>query len=490
MGRYGLYYRQYFNQNTLNGEPTHKVPVTPSEPEIIGTAIPTADVGQLHDNSADQLLRYIREQHSKRVVAPWVSSIACLILLGMIAREVALWVVACCILLAIVAHYLISRFDAGRKRVLLTFNLEDSASTKYASLRDAIKALTSSQKIWRVITRDRSLDTKYTAGATEIISRKNATIAMCPPPHVEVNVPIWNMGLSDQSLYFFPDRMLVYQGAQIGAVPYADVNATCCTTRFVESDGVPTDARVVGTTWRYTNKGGGPDRRFANNPQIPIAEYAQVVLRSKAGLNFLLHSSNAAAAQRFVSGLSMYGSTVMTTQVAESSGGSTPDKTKPTLTNSALEGWGWAAAPVLLAVMLLAMAVGPRGSYLQTPPPQTPAQTGIIQQPLPQVRILRQKGMQVVVAIPAGTSDSDLLRLLDDLRVKVKTSRLSELGIDTSQRLSPPAGGAIFVFRTDGKTIPTLADSDATLKWNRKETTATLRKPDGKHVPAFGSAAQ
>ncbi len=237
-------------------------------------------------------------------------------------------------------------------------------------------------------------------------------------------------------------------------------------------------------------RAGGPDRRFANNPQIPIAEYAQVVLRSKAGLNFLLHSSNAAAAQRFVSGLSMYGSTVMTTQVAESSGGSMPDKTESSLTNSALEGWGWAAAPVLLAVMLLAMAVGPRGSYLQTPRPQTPAQTGIIQQPLPQVRILRQKGMQVVVAIPAGTSDSDLLRLLDDLRVRVKTSRLSELGIDTSQRPSPPSGGAIFVFRTDGKTVPTLAESDATLKWNRKETTATLRKADGKHVPAFGSAAQ
>ena len=81
----------------------------------------------------------------------------------------------------------------------------------------------------------------------------------------------------------------------------------------------PNDARVVETTWRYTNKGGGPDRRFANNPSIPVAEYAQLLLHSKAGMNFLLHGSNLAASQKFTQGISGYCSAVVTTQVGETS---------------------------------------------------------------------------------------------------------------------------------------------------------------------------
>jgi len=39
--------------------------------------------------------------------------------------------------------------------------------------------------------------------------------------------------------------------------------------------------KVIGYTWQYVNKDGGPDRWFANNPQIPIASYEQVpALRS------------------------------------------------------------------------------------------------------------------------------------------------------------------------------------------------------------------
>jgi hypothetical protein len=483
MGRYGLYYRQYFNQNATNSTPGNAIPVIPTELPVVGTIIPTADVTQFQDSSAEELLSYIREQHSKKVLAPWVSAGAGLLVVGMLTREVALWLVASCIVLTIVAHFVINRFDAGRKRVTLGYTLDESARAQYDSLLDSMKALFSSNRIWRVITSDRSLDTKYTSGATDIISRKGAVITMRPPPHVVVNVPVWNMGLSDQSLYFFPDRILVYQGAEIGAVPYADLNATTSTTRYVESEGVPSDARVVGTTWRYTNKGGGPDRRFANNPQIPVAEYAQIVLRSKTGLNFLLHCSNVTAAHKFVDGLSGYCSTVVTAHVAEHSGTSTSDSTEASLTSSALEGWGWAAAPVLLIGMLLAMFVGPHGSYLQESPPQNPAPTAVIQQPLPEVRILRQKGMQVVMAIPAETSDSDLLRVLDDLRVKVESARFSELGIKT---VSPVSKGAIFVFRIDGKIIPALSQSDATLKWTRKEITGTLRKADGTRVPAFG----
>jgi hypothetical protein len=82
MGRYGLYYRQYFGRSEPNGTPSRVTPVAPAEPAVIGTLIPTADVTQLRDSSAEELLRYIREQHAKAIIAPWISAGAGLILVG------------------------------------------------------------------------------------------------------------------------------------------------------------------------------------------------------------------------------------------------------------------------------------------------------------------------------------------------------------------------------------------------------------------------
>jgi hypothetical protein len=48
---------------------------------------------------------------------------------------------------------------------------------------------------------------------------------------------------------------------------------------------VPSDAKVVGSTWRYVNKSGGSDRRFNNNTEIPIVLYEQVQLTSPSGLS-------------------------------------------------------------------------------------------------------------------------------------------------------------------------------------------------------------
>jgi DnaJ-like protein len=63
-------------------------------------------------------------------------------------------------------------------------------------------------------------------------------------------------------------------------------------TRFIEDDPVPADATIVDRTWRYDNKNGGPDRRFNNNVQLPVAQYGVLVLTSSRGLNIHLHTSN------------------------------------------------------------------------------------------------------------------------------------------------------------------------------------------------------
>ena len=201
----------------------------------------------------------------------------------------------------------------------------------------------------------------------------------------------------------------------------------------------------------------------------------------------MLHCSNVLASQKFVEGLSLYCSTLVTAHASHGPSDFAPDKGESSVTASALEGWGWVAAPILLSIMLVAMFVGPHESYSLSSPARSPAPTEAVLQPLPTVRLLRQRGMQIVVAIPAETSDSDLLRVLDDLRVKAESARLSELGIKTAKQASSPPRGKILIFRTEGKAIPALSQNDADLKWNGRTTTATIRRPDGTRVPAFAS---
>jgi hypothetical protein len=57
---------------------------------------------------------------------------------------------------------------------------------------------------------------------------------------------------------------------------------------------------VVGHTWRFVNKQGGPDRRFNNNAQQPVCLYGELTFTSPGGLNCLLHLSNPEAGERFV----------------------------------------------------------------------------------------------------------------------------------------------------------------------------------------------
>jgi hypothetical protein len=52
----------------------------------------------------------------------------------------------------------------------------------------------------------------------------------------------------------------------------------------------------VGTTWKYVNKGGGPDHRYKNNPQLPIMQYGQLTITGPSGFNFIWQTSRAAAA--------------------------------------------------------------------------------------------------------------------------------------------------------------------------------------------------
>jgi len=143
-------------------------------------------------------------------------------------------------------------------------------------------------------------DRKYHAGASSLVRRKSTFIRKAQPPYLKTNIETISIGVGRQTLHFFPDRVLVYDARGVGAVSYLHLELSAASSRFIESEGVPRDAKVVDYTWKYVNRNGGPDRRFKDNRQLPICLYDELTLRSATGLNELVQVSRCGAASGFV----------------------------------------------------------------------------------------------------------------------------------------------------------------------------------------------
>jgi hypothetical protein len=306
LGRGGLYYQQYLHparERTPQATRPSVHPLTLAEPEV---PIATADVSLLQDSTADTLLKELREKQRRIRIAPIAATAFTLTTILALAAKLPLWFIVPCILAFVIIHAAMIRSDYECKLAVLNYDLDSEARVSYLKLLNALQALASSARIWRVSSAQRSRDTKYTAGAGTLMDKKPASVRLAAPNFVQTRVAVWEIALGNQKLYFFPDRVLIYQGSEVGAVQYQNFSIELHHTGFVETDGVPADSEVIGQTWRYVNKGGGPDRRFASNPQIPIVRYSELTMKSASGMNFVLLCSNTARSAEFKIGLQAY----------------------------------------------------------------------------------------------------------------------------------------------------------------------------------------
>ena len=75
---------------------------------------------------------------------------------------------------------------------------------------------------------------------------------------------------------------------------------------FVEEERVPSDATTTGATWLKVNKDGSPDRRFANNRQVPICQYGTMTMTTQTGLNEEYMFSSVAKLSDFARAMASY----------------------------------------------------------------------------------------------------------------------------------------------------------------------------------------
>lgn len=303
-GRGGLYYKRSLTSanppqpGTSRPEP---IPAAEGATPTVGPMIEidSAATTQLTDSSAADLLREINEKRKKVSLLPFAILLAVIALITLLLLSAPTWTLVPWATLSTLAVIGSGYRDQIGKSVVILYDLDPAVEQAYGNVRDAITAISSCARTWHVPATGDVKDRKYHAGASSVVSRQSISIKFGQPPAIKTNLDTPLIPAGRQTLVFTPERLLIFDKREVGAVPYADLDIGVDTTRFVEDESVPSDAQVVGRTWRYVNKKGGPDRRFKDNRELPIALYEELHLTSKSGLNEMFQISKLGASAPF-----------------------------------------------------------------------------------------------------------------------------------------------------------------------------------------------
>lgn len=190
--------------------------------------------------------------------------------------------------LAMFVMKLVYKF-AGKVKV--TYSLDEYGKQKMEQVKQVVTKMRSNSIIWQINNVYVNQNTKVHAGAGRSLSTGNVAIRNKTPKFIKVNVPVYEVKLAKEKVYVFPDKLMIVKGNKIGSIHMDDLDIMLANTRFIPNFA-PRDARVVGHTWQYVNKNGGPDKRFKNNMQLPICDVGTMSFKASQGLDILLYLSN------------------------------------------------------------------------------------------------------------------------------------------------------------------------------------------------------
>ncbi|WP_142683496.1 DUF4236 domain-containing protein [Chitinophaga polysaccharea] len=313
LSSHGITYRQ-----KISGP---AVPVRQTAPPIpsggLTDNITSAHVDQLTDADSQAFITELNQKSRQAsYVKRWGILPLCTILLILLltpygrqeeVMKPALILCFCCFAPLI---YWLGKLDRKRFTMELYYDMDDRYQQVYRQFKDHFATFSQSSKIWQYLNTKNITDYKRNAGAGRLIKRarlRGVSASKMPMPYFMTNVAIPCISLNNMDLFFLPERLLIKRGKTFAAVFYKNLRITSNVTRFIESELLPGDAKVVDYTWQYVNKSGGPDRRFSSNQRLPICAYSEYMFTSDTGVFEVISTSKPLAMNDFADFLSKIG---------------------------------------------------------------------------------------------------------------------------------------------------------------------------------------
>jgi hypothetical protein len=304
----GFYYRGSIGRAGERRLPPKPVgpdrPISPlSEPSasVVMTAIDSNDVLEMCDEQFEDIINELNDNGSRLRTAP---AAGCILLAaaGLAGYMGNGRVTVALAAMAIVAYLLGRWLDSYRRCTVLFYDLDPPAADAYAAIVNSFEQLQACGRAWHVPSKGAIRDLmnwKRNAGAGAVLDRKAISLTVGLPATVRSNIDPPCIPVGRQFLYFFPDFLMVYNKSRAGAGAYGGLRVTVSPVNFIEEERLPHGAVVVDYTWKHPNKGGGPDRRFKDNWEIPVCAYEDIYFTSDSGIGELIQMSRRGLGEPF-----------------------------------------------------------------------------------------------------------------------------------------------------------------------------------------------
>jgi Protein of unknown function (DUF4236) len=283
IGAHGVYYQQTLSESARSGQTRPRRPQPQLRPgtgaDVVMEDVNGATTLELADASPSEMVSQVN------AAARHVS---------LLPLAILLWLPVITIPLAV----LLRARDKARRTVVAFYEVDGTPAARFQALANSFVAVQQCAAHWHVTAEGAVRTTrqyKTNAGASALTRRARGRADLGGPAVLVTNIAVPSLHARKRSVYFLPDRILVRDGRRYADIPYPNCRITGTATNFIEAGSVPRDAERVGTTWKYVNKGGGPDRRYKTNPQLPIMRYGELALTAQPGFSFVWQSSNAVA---------------------------------------------------------------------------------------------------------------------------------------------------------------------------------------------------
>ena len=299
-GKNGIYYRASLNAGSKKKYKKiqsfkHRRNTIIDEIEFDNIEMKEIDSGEVLEMQPEEFSSLLNDINQKQQKTPLSSIVTYLLIF---ASLVCLFIKPFGTLIVLIsilpARLACNYFDDYKRTTVILYDLENNYSKSYEIVTETFDKIMKSKKKWHIEASGavKNLkDWKQNAGASNVIRRKETLLSYQLPQVIKSNVTPPAIGVGAQTMYFFPDVALIFDGKKVGAISYPSLKIEIGTTNFIEDDKVPSDSEVIGHTWKHPNKKGGPDRRFKDNYQIPICRYEMMHFTSESGVNEILEFS-------------------------------------------------------------------------------------------------------------------------------------------------------------------------------------------------------
>ncbi len=299
-------------------DPNGKLPTYMTEDGVLMRRIISAEADVLVSESHSEALLSLNEARERVSYTLMLCAAAVVgLAFSLLSQNPAL--IGLFVALLVAGYAIGSMIDLPRRNVVFAYNLDPEIKERYGALVSTIDQIANASKIWFIKAQGDITNLhawKRNSGASSLVDNKETSVSYALPRGIASNVTPPMIAIDGKNCYFFPDCILVEERKRFGAVRYETISAAVRDQRMI-IDTAPSDATIVGQTWKYVNKKGGPDRRFKDNRQLPICLFEELGMVSEFGFKCLLQVSKHGISGAFCGAVSELGRTTKELKDAE-----------------------------------------------------------------------------------------------------------------------------------------------------------------------------